>query len=246
MRAVGLLPEETGLLNADCTLLPVYVFTADHKAETIGRAIDAVKSFRDEHAMEGVRIRLASGNVGVQAAINEELERSELPMLLYVYGAIVALVFLTYRDWRATICCCVPLTVATFLGYWFMKELEIGLKVATMPVMVLAVGLGVDYAFYIYNRLQLHLSEGLDITSAYQKTFFETGTAVIFTAITMAIGVSTWSFSALKFQADMGLLLSFMFMINMIMAATLLPALAVVIDRVVPRRTGVRPPAVGH
>ena len=56
-----------------------------------------------------------------------------------------------------------------------MKELEIGLKVATMPVMVLAVGLGVDYAFYIYNRLQFHLSEGLDITTAYQQTLFETG-----------------------------------------------------------------------
>jgi predicted RND superfamily exporter protein len=167
-------------------------------------------------------------------------------MMLYVYAAIVLLVFVTYRDWRATICCCVPLTLATFLGYWFMKELEIGLKVATMPVMVLAVGLGVDYAFYIYNRLQLHLSEGLDITASYQKALNETGIAVIFTAITLAIGVSTWSFSALKFQADMGLLLTFMFMINMVMAVTLLPALAVVLDVLIPRRGKVRAPTVSH
>ena len=61
---------------------------------------------------------------------------------------------------------------------------------------------------------------------------------MIFTAVTLAIGVATWSFSALKFQADMGLLLTFMFMINMIMAVTMLPALAVVIDllRSAPRR----------
>jgi len=198
VRAIGTLPEETGLLDAECTLLPVYAFTADHKAETIRRVIAAVRDFRDEHPMEGIRIRLASGNVGIQAATNEELERSETPMMVYVYLAIVTLVLVTYRDWRATICCCVPLTLATFLGYWFMKELEIGLKVATMPVMVLAVGLGVDYAFYIYNRLQLHLAEGLDITTSYQQTLFETGNAVIFTAITLAIGVSTWSFSALN------------------------------------------------
>jgi len=246
VRAAGRIPEETGLLNAECTLMPLYVFTADHKAETIKRVIAAVEEFRDTRPMEGVRIRLASGNVGIQAAVNDELESSETPMLVYVYIAILLLVFLTYRDWRATICCCVPLTLATCLGYWFMKELEIGLKVATMPVMVLAVGLGVDYAFYIYNRLQIHLSEGLDITTAYKQTLFETGNAVIFTAITLAIGVGTWSFSALKFQADMGLLLTFMFMINMIMAVTMLPALAVVIDLLVPRRGETRAPSISH
>jgi hypothetical protein len=246
VRAVGTLPEETGLLNAECTLLPVYAFTADHKAETIKGVIAAVREFREQNPRQGIRIRLASGNVGIQAATNEQLERSETPMMIYVYLAIIALVLVTYRDWRATICCCVPLTLATFMGYWFMKELEIGLKVATMPVMVLAVGLGVDYAFYIYNRLQFHLSEGLDITMSYQQTLFETGNAVIFTAITLAIGVSTWSFSTLKFQADMGLLLTFMFMINMIMAVTLLPALAVVIDSVVPRRRRIRRPSLSH
>jgi predicted RND superfamily exporter protein len=246
VRAAGQIPEDTGLLNAECTLMPLYVFTADHKAETIKASIGAVREFREQHPMQGVNIRLASGNVGVQAAINEVLEASELPMMFYVYAAIVALVLLTYRDWRATICCCAPLTLATFLGYWFMKELEIGLKVSTMPVMVLAVGLGVDYAFYIYNRLQFHLSRGMDITSSYQQTLFETGNAVIFTAITLAIGVATWSFSALKFQADMGLLLTFMFMMNMVMAVTALPALAVVLDLLIPRRGKVRAPSLSH
>jgi len=245
VRAVGHIPEETGMLNAECTLMPVYAFTADHKAETIKRAIAAVREFRENNPKDGIEIRLASGSVGVQAAINEELERSETPIMLYVYAAIIVLVLVTYRDWRATICCCVPLGVATASGYWFMKELEIGLKVATMPVMVLAVGLGVDYAFYIYNRLQFHLSEGLDITTAYQQTLFETGNAVIFTAITLAIGVSTWSFSALKFQADMGLLLTYMFVINMVMAVTMLPALAVTIDLIIPRRRRVRAPTLG-
>jgi predicted RND superfamily exporter protein len=246
VRAAGMINEETGLVDAECTLMPLYVYMTDHKAETIQTVIGAVKQFREDHTMEGVNIRLASGNVGVQAATNEQLERSETPMMVYVYLAIIFLVLVTYRDWRATICCTIPLTVATFLGYWFMKELEIGLKVATMPVMVLAVGLGVDYAFYIYNRLQFHLSEGFDMTQAYQQTVFETGSAVIFTAITLAVGVSTWSFSALKFQADMGLLLTFMFMINMIMAVTMLPALAVVIDMIIPRRGKVKAPSLTH
>ena len=183
-----------------------------------------------------IKNRLASGSVGIQYATNEVIEKGELPMMIIVYIVIFILVFVTYLDWRATICCTVPLTFATMLGYAFMDLAQIGLKVSTLPVMVLAVGVGVDYAFYIYNRTQTRLKEGMNITEAFEHTFANTGAAVVFTAITLAIGVSTWSFSALKFQADMGSLLTFMFLINMVCAMTTLPALAVVLDKLFPRK----------
>ncbi|MDX9663957.1 efflux RND transporter permease subunit [Pseudomonas sp. P5_152] len=244
--AVRQVPEGLRLYNADCSLLPVNLYLADHKASTLKSVVEAVQQYRAEHPMVGVNVRLASGNAGVQAATNEIVESSELPMMLYVYLTIVLLVFVVYRDWRAMVACCLPLTLATFLGYCFMKALDIGLTVATLPVMVLAVGIGVDYAFYIYNRLQLHLAEGLDIANAFKLALREVGVATIFTAITLSIGVATWSFSALKFQADMGLLLTFMFMVNMLMAITLLPAIAVMLDVLIPRRGPVCAPLVAH
>jgi predicted RND superfamily exporter protein len=243
---IGFAPENSGLFNSDCTFLAANIYVADHKAETIKTLVAAVKRFRDENALPGVKLRLASGNVGIQGAVNEVLEETELPMMLYVYATIIGLVLITYRDWRAMIACCVPLTLSSFLGYWFMKELGIGLTVATLPVMVLAVGIGVDYAFYIYNRLQLHLAHGLGIEGAFKRALMEVGVATIFTAITLSIGIATWSFSALKFQADMGLLLTFMFMVNMLMAITLLPALAVAVDSLLPRRGPVRAPLLAH
>ncbi len=246
VQATSPIPTSSGLLNADCSLLPVRIFTEDNLATTIDTAVRAVEAWREANPHPDVNIRLASGNVGVAAATNQTVEAAELPMILAVYAVIILMVIATYRDWRATVACCVPLTIATFIGYWFMKELNIGLKVATLPVMVLAVGLGVDYAFYIYNRVQFHLSEGLNITASYQQTMYETGMAVVFVALTMAAGVSTWVFSALKFQADMGLLLSFMFMINMIMAVTVLPSIAVILDLVFKRTKPVHAPAGGH
>jgi predicted RND superfamily exporter protein len=233
-----------GMMRGDCSMTAVHLFLADHRASTIGRVIAAVERFRDQEPLAGSRIRLASGNAGVLAAINDEVHRSELPMMLYVYAAIVILVALVYRDWRAVLACCLPLTVGTFIGYWFMKALQIGLTVATLPVMVLAVGIGVDYAFYIYNRLQLHLAHGQPIVKAIEHAILEVGAATIFTAITLAIGVATWSFSELKFQADMGQLLAFMFMVNMVMAMTALPAFAVWLERLAPRRTPVRAPGL--
>jgi len=229
-----------GYMTKDCKMTAVHLYLSDHKATTISRVIDAVKAFRAANRLDGVVIRLAAGNAGVIAATNDEVAVSELPMMLYVYLAIFVLVLLAYRDLRAVVACCLPLTVATFIGYWFMKELEIGLTVATLPVMVLAVGIGVDYAFYIYNRLQQHLANQVPIVKAVEQSILEVGVATMFTALTLAVGVATWSFSELKFQADMGKLLAFMFVINLVMAMTALPALAVVLERMFPRKHAVK------
>lgn len=224
-----------GYTNSDCSMTAVHLFLSDHKAVTINRVTDAVKAFAAEHPDPEVKVLLAGGNAGILAATNDMVEHSELPMMLYVYAVIIIQVLLAYRDPRAVIACCLPLTVGTFIGYWFMKEFDIGLTVATLPVMVLAVGIGVDYAFYIYNRLQLHLAHGEPMAVAVEKSLLEVGMATIFTAITLAVGVSTWAFSDLKFQADMGKLLSFMFIVNLVMAMTALPALAVVLEKLFPR-----------
>jgi predicted RND superfamily exporter protein len=233
-----------GFMNKDCSMTAVHLFLTDHKATTINGVVREVKAFREGDTSEGLNIRLAAGNAGVLAAVNEVVHDSELPMMLYVYAAIVALVALMYRDFRAVIACCLPLTVGTFIGYWFMKELEIGLTVATLPVMVLAVGIGVDYAYYIYNRLQLHLANGENIVKALEQSILEVGVATIFTAITLSVGVATWMFSELKFQADMGKLLAFMFMVNMVMAMTALPAFAVWMEKLFPRKGPVRAPGI--
>jgi uncharacterized protein len=241
----GAAAQLRGIASADCRVQGVHLFLTDQKAETLHRVVSTVNNYRDANPMEGVNIRLASGNAGIQAAVDEVLERTELPMMLYVYAAIVVFVLFVYRDLRAVLACCLPLTVATWLGYAFMKFAGIGLTVATLPVMVLATGIGVDYAFYIYSRLQYHLARGEPMATAVRRTLSETGMATLFTALTLAIGVATWSFSPLKFQSDMGLLLTFMFVANVVMAVTLLPAFAIVLDVVWPRRGSLPVRALG-
>ncbi|WP_156494874.1 MMPL family transporter, partial [Oleiphilus sp. HI0128] len=90
----------------------------------------------------------------------------------------------------------------------------------------LGVGLGVDYGIYIYSRLEEYLTQGMTLQRAYFHTLHSTGKAVAFTGLTLAIGTTTWIFSPIKFQADMGILLTFMFLWNMLGSITLLPMLA--------------------
>jgi predicted RND superfamily exporter protein len=226
VQSVAYVPTSSGLLNEDCSVMPVMIFTSDHKAETIARVVAAVKDYDAEHGSESTRFRLATGNVGVMAATNEEVAADQFPILLGVFSAVILLCLVTYRSIRAVLCIVIPLGLVSLLAYALMSVLEIGLKVSTLPVVALGVGIGVDYGIYIYSRFASILSEGESIQEAYRYTLRIAGTGVIFTGITLAIGVGTWIFAPLKFQADMGILLTFMFLVNMLGAIVLLPALA--------------------
>ena len=226
VQAVGYVPTSSGLLNSDCSAMPVMVFTTDHKAETINAIVAEVKSYRAIHCNEEFNLRLATGNVGVMAATNEEVEAAQFPILLYVFGAVILLCLYEFRSPRAVLCIILPLALVSILAYALMSMLEIGLKVSTLPVVALGVGVGVDYGIYIFSRLKSYLEQGQTLQEAYLHTLAITGNGVVFTGVTLAIGVATWIFSPLKFQADMGVLLTFMFLVNMLGAILLLPALA--------------------
>ncbi|MDN7142910.1 RND family transporter [Pseudomonas sp. JQ170] len=215
-----------GLYNADCSLAPVLVYLNDHKAETLDRAVNAVKEFADTHNKEGLEFLLAAGNAGIEAATNEVIKSAELTILILVYICVAVMCMITFRSFAATLCIVLPLVLTSVLGNALMAFMGIGVKVATLPVVALGVGIGVDYGIYIYSRLESFLRAGLPLQEAYYQTLKSTGKAVLFTGLCLAIGVCTWIFSAIKFQADMGLMLTFMLLWNMFGALWLLPALA--------------------
>ncbi|MBZ0088843.1 MAG: MMPL family transporter [Thermoanaerobaculia bacterium] len=224
-QSVTYVPTSTGLLNSDCSVLPVMVFTTDHKAATIQRIVDEVKRAEAGHGNAEVSFRLATGNVGVMAATNEAVAAAQFPMLAWVFGAVALICLASYRSLRGTLCVLIPLALVSLLAYALMALLEIGLKVGTLPVVALGVGIGVDYGIYIYSRYLSLWRSGRTVHETYEQTLDITGNGVLFTGLTLGLAVSTWIFSPLKFQADMGILLCFCFVMNMVGALVLLPAL---------------------
>jgi len=229
VQSIARVPSSSGLLNNDCSVMPVILFLQDHKAETVERVIAEIKLAAQELNTPQLQFKLASGPVGVMAATNEAVEAAQLPMLLYVYGAVIILCLLSFRSIRATIVVVLPLYVVSTLAQWLMTVLDIGLTVSTLPVIALGVGIGVDYGIYILSTMSTKLKEGANVHDAYLAALKERGSAVLITGITLAIGVSTWFFSDLKFQVDMGVLLTFMFLVNMLAAIIVLPALSAIL-----------------
>lgn len=230
---------ELGLNTDGCKTLHLQLFLKDHEGATLKHVVGEVRKFIEADKTPNLRFRLAGGNAGVAVATNEAVEHAEVQMLAAIFGAITLLCWLTFRSWRAVLCIIVPLTLVSILCNALMAMLGIGLKVATLPVIAMGVGVGVDYGIYLFESLQHEMEDkGASLREAFYEALRQRGTAAVFTGITMSIGVGTWAFSALKFQADMGVLLAFMFLVNMLGAVFLLPAMACWLNVGAGRRSG--------
>ena len=232
------IPRSQGMLNAiitrapremfnqNCDLLTIFAYLEDHKSDTLNEVVQTVETFAKENNTEKFQFLNAAGNAGIDAATNIVVEKANTQMLLYVYSAVIILAFITFRSWRAVVCAILPLMLTSILCQAVMVWLNIGVKVATLPVIALGVGIGVDYALYILTVMNSRLQDGWSLSEAYSDALLFTGKVVVLTGITLGIAVATWVFSPIKFQADMGILLAFMFIWNMLGALILLPALA--------------------
>ena len=214
------------LFNQGCSFLSLYVYLKDHKAETLDRVVAEVEGFMPAHQTKDVRFMLAAGSAGIDAATNIVVKQAMHEMLLWVYGAVLLLCWFTFRSWRAVLCAVLPLVLTSILCEALMVALGMGVKVATLPVVALGVGIGVDYALYVLSVMLAQLRAGESLSAAYLHALQFTGRVVMLTGITLALAVGTWAWSPIKFQADMGILLAFMFVWNMVGALVLLPALA--------------------
>lgn len=222
----------TELTNLDmvdpaCSIWAMSIYLSDHKAETLSRVVATLEQFNADWPSADIEFMGAAGSAGFEAATNIVVEKANREMLYYVYGAVIFLCLLTFRSIPGVICAVLPLMLTSILCEALMVVLGIGVKVATLPVIALGVGIGVDYALYVLTVILAKTREGKDLTTAYYETLNFTGRVVALIGVTLAAGVVTWSLSPIKFQADMGILLTFMFLWNMFGALILMPALAV-------------------
>ena len=215
-----------GTYNDTLDLLVLYAYLKDHKADTLTNVVNTVETFARENNTENAKFLLTAGSAGIEAATNIVVEKANFQMVLYVYIAVSLLSLLTFRSWQAVLCAMLPLMVTSVLGEALMVWLGIGVKVATLPVIALGVGIGVDYAYYLLSVMEGHIHAGRPLNVAYLRALLFTGKVVMLMGLTLSAAVATWAFSPIKFQADMGIMLAFMFLWNMLGTMILLPSLA--------------------
>lgn len=214
-------------VNPDENEAAMVFYYKDHKASTIARAIGMAKqaAASGNQAVKGMSIHLAGGIVGVNAAIDEANYHDTLLITPLVMLMAFIFVRLYYNSTHAGWLMVLPMIFATVLTYGFMGFNRIGINVNTIPVIAVGIGVGIDYAIYIMDRIREEFVESGDLTDAVIRALSTTGLAVAFTATTLVAGVIMWvALSDLRFQSDAATLLSVMLVLNAVAAMLLVPA----------------------
>lgn len=220
------LANNPNMINTNSSVAPVIAYLHDHRARTLTAVTKVVKRFAKKHNTTHLKFLLAAGTAGMAEATNIVVGRANLVIPYIIYGAVAILCFVAFRNVLAVVVAIVPLIVTTILCRALMVLLGIGVKVATLPVVALGIGIGVDYALYLLSVQLRHQRDGDSLEVAYRKALHFTGRIVILVGFTLAVAVSLWAFSPIRFQADMGILLSFMFLWNMLGSLILIPSLS--------------------
>lgn len=222
------------LRSPDCDTLYLHVHLRDHRADTLQQVTKTVESFAARVDTSDVQFVLGSGNAAIHGATNDVIKKANLPMRVLIFSVVIALCMMTFRSWRAALCAVLPLALTAILCEALMTKLKIGVKVATLPVVALGVGIGVDYALYLLSVTLSGMRHGMALAEAYYRALLFTGKVVALAGLVLATSLATWNFSPIKFQVEMGNLLAFMFLWNMISALVLLPAFMAFIMRYEP------------
>jgi len=216
--------ETARFMDPDFNNTALFFYCRNHRGETIRRIIARAQEFIKENPLEDAQFRLAGGIIGVLAAANEEMVRNDVILNVVGYVTIFLVVCLTYWSVAAGFYLIVPLLIANEVVNAYMGARGIGINVQTLPVVTVGVGFGIDFAFYVISRVREELATRGSIEDSTQEALRTAGKAVTFTALTMIAGILFWSFSSIRFNAEMGLLLALWMAVSFLASVTLLPA----------------------
>ena len=162
--------------------------------------------------------------VGVEAATNDVIERSEIWNLTLALFGVFVFCALTYRSIAAGIILVVPLAISNVFAFAYMGIFQIGLTVGTYPVSSVGIGLGIDYGLYLVSRILEEREKTDDLDVAVAEALKSNGKAILIIASTLVLGLVSWCFSSLRFQAEMGILLAILLFFNALGALLLVPS----------------------
>lgn len=207
----------------------ITLYFRDHQGVTISTAVQRIQGYIAAHPIKNVEIRLAGGLVGVLAAVNEVILSGQIEAIALALLVLVACCAITYKSTVAGVFFMVPVLLSNTLTFSYMAWKGIGMNINTLPVVALGIGLGVDYTFYIVDGIREELHRGGNtIEQAITKALRSAGRGVLVTAITLITSVILWSFSSLRLQADMGILIAIWLGISAATALFVMPAMVYV------------------
>ena len=204
-------------------------FFKNHMPETVDGAIDTARKFFDSLDIDISPIgefKVAGGEIGIDYAINHEIESVHYIIIFGVLFLIFVICAFSFRSFVAGGLLIIPLVASNAVAFSYMVAKGVGLTINTLPVISVGLGIGVDFGVYLYSRFQEEYKNFGEYDAAILTGCVTAGKGVVYTALTMVVPLYLWYFiSGIRFQGEMGLFLAIILSMNLLAVMFFHPAI---------------------
>lgn len=203
----------------------VSFFLNSRQSDVIRTALKRFGDFAATHAPDTASLEVGGGVIGMLAAVNEVILEDQIESIGVALLILMVLCTVVYRSAHAGLFFLVPVALSNTVTFGFMVLQDIGMTVNTVPVAAIGIGLGVDYAIYIADRIKEEWDSGKSLSESVTLGLMSSGQGVLITALVLIVSVSLWQFSSLRFQAEMAQLIALWLLVSALSALLITPAM---------------------
>jgi predicted RND superfamily exporter protein len=215
--------------NTEAKETCIRVMLRNHTAPTLNRVQAEIGAFLifyagGKPAYNRVRVSYMAGLAGLYAAANDVLYRVTMVNIGLVLACVFIFCTALFGSWLAGFLFVFSCVLANFTAFIYMYLCGIQLTIDSVPVISLAIGLGIDYGISTVSCMRAEVMAGHQLDDAIRLALKSAGESVLSTFCVMIGGILPWVFSPAQFHHHMGMLLSILLATNVLAGVWIIPA----------------------
>jgi len=207
----------------------IRVMLRDHTAPTLARVEREIGAFLASYAggkpaYAKVKVSYLAGLAGLYAAANDVLYRVTMVNIGLVLACVFIFCTALFGSWLAGFLFVFACVLANFTAFIYMYLCGVQLTIDSVPVISLAIGLGIDYGVSTVACMRAEVMAGHRLDDAVRLALKSAGESVLSTFCVMIGGILPWVFSPAQFHHHMGTLLTILLATNVLAGVWIVPA----------------------
>ncbi|HHK66955.1 MAG TPA: hypothetical protein ENJ47_00920, partial [Candidatus Acetothermia bacterium] len=219
-----------GLALADFSAGEVLAFHGIKQSSTQASFVNDLTAYLNEHFSSYGRAEMV-GATRIQVRMLASIAKSQIRSLLTSIGAAGLIVILLMGSIIYGLISLVPLLFTIAINFGIMAYSGTPLDIATLMVSSITIGIGIDYGIHYISRFREGLDAGRSVDEAVVASAGSAGRAIVYNALSLALGFSVLLLSVFHGMRSFGTLISATMLISAISALTVIPALLGVLGK---------------
>lgn len=186
--------------------------------------VKEMQNYIDSNFPKDVKVEI-TGSTLVEQSLNQLVVNSQFISLGISLAIVFVILTVYYRSLVAGLIGIIPLILSILANFAIMALFGIKVNIGTSMVASFAIGIGIDYTIHYLDAYHREIIHARSEEQFLYKTFYGSGKAIIFNAISVGAGFAVLIFSDFRILAELGFLICIVMAVSSLASLSVLPVI---------------------